>query len=63
MSSKTTNQPGSNDKQPQDERTRNVEARDTSGERPNGEQSYHNEHKSVQREEEDHSKSRNGSRK
>ena len=51
---KTTNQPGSNDQQPHSERTRNQEAYDTSKNRPNAERNYSNEHKSVQRPEEDH---------
>jgi|GEM_PF-1881654 len=45
---KTTNQPGSNDKQPNSKRTRNYEARDTSGEQPNMEQTRSNHDKSKQ---------------
>lgn len=51
---KTTNQPGSNDKQPHNERTRNVEAHDTSRQRPNMERAMSNEHKSKQGPDEDH---------
>ncbi|GAB4040175.1 hypothetical protein [Spirosoma gilvum] len=45
---KTTDQPGSNDKQPNRERTRNQQAHDTSGQRPNMEQEMSNENKSKQ---------------
>lgn len=50
----TTDQPGSNDKQPNGEQTRNHEARDTSGLRPNGEQTMTNSNKSKQGPEEEH---------
>ena len=59
---KTTNQPGSNDAQPNGKRTRNQEAHDTGGQRPNGEKVMTNANKSKQDEEEDHdvqSKSKN----
>ncbi|WP_375447148.1 hypothetical protein [uncultured Fibrella sp.] len=51
---KTTDQPGSNDKQPHSERTRNHEAHDTSFTRPNGEQTMQSSNKSKQSPEEDH---------
>ncbi|QJW88817.1 hypothetical protein HNV11_05180 [Spirosoma taeanense] len=50
---KTTNQPGSNDKQPHEERTRNQEAHDTSGMRPNAERNMTNANKSKQGPEDD----------
>lgn len=43
---KTTDQPGSNDKQANSKRTRNTEAHDTGGDRPNMEQSFGNQDKS-----------------
>lgn len=52
---KTTNQPGSNDKQPHEERTRNHEAHDTSFTRPNGERTMQPSNKTKQGPEEDHS--------
>ncbi|UFH55993.1 hypothetical protein [Spirosoma sp. KNUC1025] len=52
---KTTNQPGSNDLQPNAERTRNQQAHDTSKNRPNGEREMTNANKSKQGEEDDHS--------
>ncbi|GAB3315633.1 hypothetical protein GCM10027299_04900 [Larkinella ripae] len=52
---KTTNQPGSNDKQPGSDNNRNHDARDTSGQKPNMEQTRSNQNKSKQGPEEDHS--------
>lgn len=52
---KTTDQPGSNDMQPGRERSRNQQAHDTSGQRPNGERTMTNSNKSKQGEEDDHS--------
>ena len=57
---KTTNQPGSNDKQPHEERTRNQEAHDTSFTRPNGERTMQESNKSKQEPEEDHNPATNG---
>ncbi|WP_461076956.1 hypothetical protein [Spirosoma flavus] len=54
MSSKTTNQPGSNDLQPGRERSRNQQANDTSGLQPNGEQTRTNTNKSKQGPEDNH---------
>ncbi len=51
---KTTNQPGSNDQQPNSERTRNYEAHDSGGERPNAEQTKQTSNKSKQAPEEEH---------
>ncbi|WP_040005208.1 hypothetical protein [Fibrisoma limi] len=51
---KTVDQPGSNDKQPNSDRRRRVNARDTSGNQPNMEQTRSNHDKTVQRPEEDH---------
>ncbi|WP_234734975.1 hypothetical protein [Tellurirhabdus bombi] len=45
---KTTNQPGSDNKQPNSDRNRNVDARDTSGQKPNMEQERSNRDKTVQ---------------
>ena len=45
---KTTDQPGSNNKQPNTGRTRNVDARDTSGQQPNLERTRSNQNKSKQ---------------
>ncbi|RRA97695.1 hypothetical protein [Larkinella rosea] len=45
---KTTNLPGSNDKQPGSDNNRNYNARDTSGQTPNMAQSRSNQHKSKQ---------------
>ncbi len=52
---KTTNQPGSNDKQPHGEQTRHTDARDTSKNRPNGERTMTNADKSKQGPEDDFS--------
>lgn len=57
---KTTDQPGSNDQQPHAERTRNNQARDTSGERPNGEQTMTNSNKTKQGSEDEHDPAING---
>jgi hypothetical protein len=51
---KTTDQPGSNDKQANSDRTRNYEAHDTGKDRPNAERTMTNENKSKQGEEENH---------
>jgi len=51
---KTTDQPGSNDKQPHEERTRNHEAHDTSFTRPNGERTMQESNKTKQGPEDDH---------
>ncbi|QHV95952.1 hypothetical protein [Spirosoma endbachense] len=51
---KTTNQPGSNNLQPNDGRTRNQNAHDTGGQRPNGERTMTNANKSKQGPEEEH---------
>ena len=51
---KTTDQPGSNDKQPTAERTRNQEAHDTGKNRPNGEQTMTPSNKSKQGPEDEH---------
>jgi hypothetical protein len=51
---KTTDQPGSNDKQPHSERTRNHEAHDTSFTRPNGERTMQPSNKTKQGPEEEH---------
>ncbi|GAB3559068.1 hypothetical protein [Spirosoma fluminis] len=51
---KSTDQPGSNDKQPHSERTRNHEAHDTSFTRPNGERTMQPSNKSKQGPEEEH---------
>ncbi|WP_080058239.1 hypothetical protein [Spirosoma aerolatum] len=51
---KTTDQPGSNDMQPNRERTRNQQAHDTSGQRPNAEQTMTNANKSKQGPENEH---------
>ncbi|GAB3961908.1 hypothetical protein GCM10028805_61620 [Spirosoma harenae] len=52
---KTIDQPGSNDLQPGRERTRNQNARDTGGQRPNGEKYMTNANKSKQGPEDNHS--------
>ncbi|WP_020594976.1 hypothetical protein [Spirosoma panaciterrae] len=52
---KTTDQPGSNDMQPNRERTRNQQAHDTGGQRPNAEREMTNANKSKQGPENDHS--------
>ena len=54
MSQKTTDLPGSNDQQANSKRTRNYEAHDTGGDRPNMEQVMNTENKSKQGPEEDH---------
>lgn len=51
---KTTNQPGSNDLQPGRERSRNQEANDTGGQRPNAEKTMTNANKTKQGEEDNH---------
>ncbi|RCR69895.1 hypothetical protein [Larkinella punicea] len=51
---KTTNLPGSNDKQPGSDNNRNYNARDTSGQTPNMEKSRSNRDKTKQEPEEDH---------
>ncbi|SOD78019.1 hypothetical protein [Spirosoma fluviale] len=51
---KTTDQPGSNDKQANSHRTRNYEAHDTGKDRPNAERTMTDSDKSVQGEEENH---------
>lgn len=51
---KTTDQPGSNDAQPGRERTRNQNAENSGGQRPNGEKVMTNANKSKQGEEDDH---------
>ncbi|MDB5239665.1 MAG: hypothetical protein JWP57_290 [Spirosoma sp.] len=56
----TTDQPGSNDKRPHGEQTRNHEATATSGLRPNMEQERSNEDKSKQGPEEEHDPAING---
>lgn len=52
---KTTNQSGSDNLQPNDSRTRNQNARDTGGQRPNGEKVMTNANKTKQGPEDDHS--------
>ncbi|MBD2700643.1 hypothetical protein IC229_08350 [Spirosoma sp. BT702] len=54
---KTTNQPGSNDLQPGRERSRNQQANDTGGQRPNGERTMTNANKTKQGPEDDHQSS------
>ncbi|GAB3993073.1 hypothetical protein GCM10028807_27430 [Spirosoma daeguense] len=51
---KTTNQPGSNDLQPGRERSRNQQANDTGGQRPNGERTMTNTNKTKQGPEDNH---------
>ncbi len=51
---KTTNQPGSNDAQPGRERSRNQNAQNSGGQRPNGEKTMINSNKSKQGEEDNH---------
>ncbi len=54
MSQKTTDLPGSNDQQANHKRTRNYEAHDTGGDKPNMEQIRATEDKSKQTPEESH---------
>lgn len=54
MSQKTTDQPGSNDQQGSSTHSRNHEANDTGGKRPNMEQVMDTENKSKQEPEDDH---------
>lgn len=51
---KTTDQPGSNDLQPGRERSRNQNAQNSGGQRPNGEKNMTPVNKSKQGEEDDH---------
>lgn len=51
---KTTDQPGSNDAQPGRERSRNQNAHDSGGQRPNGEKVMTNANKSKQGDEDNH---------
>lgn len=50
----TTDQPGSNDAQPGRERSRNQNARNSGGQRPNGEKTMTNSDKTMQGPEEEH---------
>ena len=52
---KTTDQPGSNDTQPGRERSRNQNAQNSGGQRPNGEKTMTNANKSKQGDEDNHS--------
>ena len=54
MSQKTTNLPGSNDQQGNSKHSRNHDAHDTGGNRPNMEQVMYTENKSKQGPEDDH---------
>ncbi|MBD2751547.1 hypothetical protein [Spirosoma validum] len=51
---KTINQPGSNDAQPGRERSRNQNAQNSGGQRPNGEKTMTNTNKTKQGEEDNH---------
>ncbi|MVM32910.1 hypothetical protein GO755_22915 [Spirosoma sp. HMF4905] len=51
---KTTDQPGSNNLQPGRERTRNQNAQNSGGQRPNGEKTMTNANKSKQGPEDEH---------
>ncbi|HEX9956643.1 MAG TPA: hypothetical protein VGA96_05295 [Fibrella sp.] len=57
---KTTDLPGSNDKQPHEKQKRNYKAYDTSFTRPNGERTMQPSNKSKQEPEEDHNPATNG---